>query len=74
MIDKLVAVSNPQVSRIIIALLEDCPLPAWAYPDLVVRLYDAADPTEIDNRQIDYLIVRLYWLIFRNQFPDLVYE
>lgn len=32
------------------------------------------DENGLQNKFIDNLIVRLYWLIFRNQFPELVYE
>lgn len=41
------------------------------YKDMFVPLIENG---QINNNRIDDLIVRLYWLIFRNQFPDLVYE
>lgn len=37
-----------------------------------VQLY--GDNERSHTQRIDDLIVRLYWLIFRNQFPDLVYD
>lgn len=39
--------------------------------DVFVQLMENG---QINNNRIDDLIVRLYWLIFRNQFPELVYE
>lgn len=39
--------------------------------DMFVQLMENG---QINNNRIDDLIVRLYWLIFRNQFPELVYE
>lgn len=41
------------------------------YHDMFVQLMENG---QINNNRIDDLIVRLYWLIFRNQFPELVYE
>ena len=37
-----------------------------------ILLYDDGNLSRIHH--IDDLIVRLYWLIFRNQFPELVYD
>ncbi|MDX2162996.1 MAG: hypothetical protein SF162_16895 [bacterium] len=74
---------NPEFHRMIFVLLDTTPLPAWylekvgpyleATPQInPVQLYpDAA--FSLMNR-LDTLIVRLYWLIFRNQYPELVYE
>jgi hypothetical protein len=75
-VDRIIAHKYPDLSKIILALLEDCPLPNWidSNSPSLIRLYQEDMPTEINNNRIDDLIVRLYWLIFRNQFPELVYE
>ena len=41
------------------------------HQDKFVQLMESG---QIINNHIDDLIVRLYWLIFQNQFPELVYE
>ncbi|MCB9452578.1 MAG: toll/interleukin-1 receptor domain-containing protein [Anaerolineaceae bacterium] len=65
--------SNPNSRRVLLALLDATPLPEWlaermrTEPDSVVKpvqLY--GDKTLSTTNRIDDLIVRLYWLIYRN--------
>ena len=42
------------------------------FPENIIL--NVVDENGINNNRIDDLIVRLYWLIFRNQFPELVYD
>lgn len=68
------------IQNVLYVLLDDVPLPSWyeyvllQYPGMdaikPVQLFDDVyGLNEMANR-IDDLIVRLYWLIFRNQYPD----
>lgn len=41
------------------------------YQDLFIQLVEGG---RVNNNRIDDLIVRLYWLMFRVQFPELIYE
>lgn len=56
---------------IVVGLGTDSPDFISTYKDMFVQLYDQ---NRLNNNRIDDLIVRLYWLIFRNQFPELMYE
>lgn len=65
--------SNPNFRRVLLALLDDTSLPDWladrmrTEPDSVVKpvqLY--GDKTLSTINRVDDLIVRLYWLIYRN--------
>lgn len=66
--------SDNAARRTMIALMEDADLPSWSQPELVIRLYQEENRQVINFNRVDDLIVRLYWMIFRNQFPELVYE
>lgn len=64
-----------QSNRIIFAVLDDVPLmyDFENHPlELRVDLFEHDGLSSVNR--IDDLIIRLYWLIFRNQFPELVYE
>lgn len=52
--------------RVLFALLEDCPIPEfWTrYQEPSVQLY--GDTTRPAAHRLDDLVVRLYWLIYRN--------
>jgi TIR domain len=52
--------------RVLFALLEDCPLPdLWgAYQEPAVQVYGDAERSV--RHRMDDLVVRLYWLIYRN--------
>ncbi|MBZ0277122.1 MAG: TIR domain-containing protein [Anaerolineae bacterium] len=65
--------NNPNFRRVLLALLDATPLPGWLAdrmrtdPDSVVKpvqLY--GDKTLSSTNRVDDLIVRLYWLIYRN--------
>lgn len=53
--------------RVLFALLEDCPLPmSWRiFVDPAVQLY--GDDQRSATNRLDDLVVRLYWLIYRNE-------
>ena len=72
--------SNADNDRVLIARLDDTPLPesirakfhqqgAMTEP---IQLFE--DEQLSWTNRVDNLVVRLYWLIFRNQIPDLEYE
>lgn len=72
---------NPEYHRMLFALMDNTPLPDWYFqkvqPFLTtiphispVQLY--ADKALSHMNRLDDLIVRLYWLIFRGQYPDMI--
>jgi len=62
-------------NRVVIAALDDTPLPdavlAESVSPICVHLLDEQG---LNSNRIDDLIVRLYWLMFRNQCPELIYD
>lgn len=71
---------NPNNDRLLIALLDNTPLPSWlqdrlADKNLAIQPIQIYGDKELSmTNRIDNLVVCLYWLIYRNQFPDLVEE
>lgn len=74
---------NPEFHRMLFVLMDQTPVPDWYFQKVEpylqtiphispVQLYPDADFSQMNR--LDNLIVRLYWLIFRNQYPDLVSE
>ncbi|MBI5930734.1 MAG: toll/interleukin-1 receptor domain-containing protein [Chloroflexi bacterium] len=66
--------SGLQQNRVVVAGMEDASI-----PDFILNLESAyyvqlVDENGLSLNRVDDIIVRLYWLIFRNQYPELVYE
>ncbi len=68
------AVQGLRDRRLIVAGLDNSTPPDFineSNPGYFVQL---VDENGLNNNRIDDLIIRLYWLMFRNQFPELVYD
>lgn len=67
-------IAGLEQNRVVIAGMDNGPIPDFMTnfgPAYYVQL---VDKNGLNFSRIDDLIVRLYWLIFRNQYPELVYE
>jgi len=53
-------------NRVMLALVDECVVPESYNPNLVIRLYVPEMTSQVSSNSIDDLIVRLYWMIFRN--------
>ncbi len=60
--------------RVVVAGLDNMPMPDFMQDFGAAYYVQLVNENGLNHNRIDDLIVRLYWLIFRNQFPELVYE
>jgi len=66
--------SGLREGRVVVAGLDNMPMPDFIQGFGEAYYVQLVDENGLNHNRIDDLIVRLYWLIFRKQCPELVYE